>query len=115
MTYDADFGVTLGAFWGHFGVTLGIDVDFDVNANLRHICAGLVGPKIENVLPTTARSKFLKGQGSHEGVRTGSKGAGRTIFWGHFGHFGVTFESVWVSVGDFRSVHGDFAMIVGSL
>ena len=23
LTYDADFGVTLDIFWGHFGVTLG--------------------------------------------------------------------------------------------
>ena len=30
-------------------------------------------------------------------------------------HFGVTLGSVWVSVGDFGSVDGDFAMIVGSL
>ena len=32
-----------------------------------------------------------------------------------WGHFGVTLGSVWVSVGDFGSVDGDFAMIVGSL
>ena len=76
---------------------------------------GLVGPKIENVLPTAARSKFLKRQGSRDGVRNGSKGANRTICWAHFGHFGVIWESVWVSVGDFWSVDGDFAMIVGSL
>ena len=43
--------------------------------------------------------------------------------WGHFevtlgsfwGHFGVTLGSVSMSVGDFRSVDGYFAMIVESL
>ena len=34
--------------------------------SVKHICAGLVEPKIENVLPTAARSKFLKGQNGHE-------------------------------------------------
>ena len=29
------------------------------------ICVGLVGPTIENVLPTAARSKFLRGQNGH--------------------------------------------------
>ena len=71
-----------------------------------------MGPKIENVLPTAALSKFLKRQGSRGGVRTGSNGAARAVFWGHFG---VTLGSVRVSVGDFGSVDGDFAMIVGSL
>ena len=64
------------------------------------------------MLPTAARSKILKGQGSRGGVRTGSNGAARTVFWDHFG---VTLGSVRVSVGDFGSVDGDFAMIAGSL
>ena len=42
--------------------------------------------------------------------------------WGHFevilgsvlGHFRVTLGSVWVSVGDFGSLDGRFAMIVES-
>ena len=34
------------------------------------------------------------------------------LFWGHFG---ISLGSVWVSVGDFGSVDGYFAMIVESL
>ena len=74
-----------------------------------------MGPKIENVLPTAALSKFLKGQGSRGGVKTGCKGASRTTLRSLWGHFGVILGSVSISVGDFGSVDGYFAMIVESL
>ena len=74
-----------------------------------------MGPKIENVLPTAALSKFLKGQGSRGGVKTGSNGASRSTLRSLWGHFGVILGSVSISVGDFGSIDGYFAMIVESL
>ena len=83
------------------------------------ICVGLVRPKIENVLPTAARSKFLKGQSGREdsteelessepdhfGVTLGS-------LRGHFrymrvtlGDFGITLTSLW---SQFRYMKGRF-------
>ena len=56
--------VTLGSIWGHLGVTLGsclayggtlepylsqFDVEKSEMASVMGICAGLVGPKSENV------------------------------------------------------------------
>ena len=39
-------GVTLGAFRGHFEVTLGISTsNFMCDACVMHTCTGLVGPK----------------------------------------------------------------------
>ena len=50
----------------------------------------------------------MKGQDSHEGIRETNNGA-RT------GDFGISLGSVWVSVSDFGSLEGHFAMIVESL
>ena len=54
------------------------------------------------------------------GVTLGALAAYGGAFWGHFevilgsvwGQFGVSLGSVWVSVGDFGSLDGHFAMIV---
>ena len=51
------FGVILG-LWGWLWVTFG-SIWHRIGQMMR-ICAGLVGPKIENVHGTAARSKFLK-------------------------------------------------------
>ena len=59
-------GVTLKAFWGNFGVILGLrGWLWDTFGSLGHhigqmmrICAGLVGPKSENVHATAATSGF---------------------------------------------------------
>ena len=59
-------GVTLKAFWGNFGVILGLrGWLWDTFGSLGHhigqmmrICAGLVGPKSEKVHATAATSEF---------------------------------------------------------
>ena len=86
---------TLGSLWGHFGVTLGIETSNGTcNASVRCICVGLVGPKIENVLPTAARSKFLKGQSGHEDPTEELQVSEPDHFWVTLGafwcHLGIT-------------------------
>ena len=89
-------GVTCGSLWDHLG-------------HMMRIRAGLRGLKIEKVLPTAARSKFLKGQYGHETARESLQLCEPDRFLGHFGitlhrlgllwdHFGsmrVTMESFW--------------------
>ena len=70
------------------------------------MCAGLVGPKIENMHATAARSKFLKGQ---KGGLLGNTLSGPAVWdpirghlgvtlptlgslWDHFGHINVSLE-----------------------
>ena len=43
---------------------------------------GLEGLKTENVEKVLVFKAFLRGQGSHEEVKTGSKQAGRTVWEG---------------------------------
>ena len=62
------------------------------------ICAGLVGPKIENMHATAARSRFLKGQMRGDVVRQqkyGSLGPNPGSLWSHFGVSLPTLESLW--------------------
>ena len=71
-----DTRVALGSIWGHLGVTLGSSLayggtlepylkQFDVEkhemASVMGICAGLVGPKSENVKKTIVFKAFFEG------------------------------------------------------
>ena len=62
----------MGSFGGHFGIVLAyggiwepylsqFDVEKSEMASVMGICAGLVGPKSENVKNVMAFSAFLKG------------------------------------------------------
>ena len=99
-------GVTCGPLWDHFG-------------HMMRIHAGLIGLKIEKVLPTAARSKFLKGQ-SGDGYSTEELqlsepdhfGVTLGCLRGHFryvrvtsGDFGITLKSLW---SQFRYMKGRF-------
>merc|ERR1712185_542537 len=58
--------VTLGSLWGHPGGTLEphlrqFDVEKHEMASVMSICAGLVGPKSENVKKVLVFKAFLKG------------------------------------------------------
>ena len=54
--------VTLGAFRGHFEVTLSISTsNFMCDACVMHTCTGLVGPKREKVKKRLNFKLFLKG------------------------------------------------------
>ena len=64
--------VTCGSLWDHFG-------------HMMHIRAGLIGLKIEKVLPTAARSKFLKGQYGHETAKESLQPCAPDRFLGHYG------------------------------
>ena len=66
------FGIDLGSFGGHFGVIFGIwgtlklylsqfDVEKLEMASVMGICAGLLGPKSENVEKVLVFKAFLKG------------------------------------------------------
>ena len=59
--------VTLGAFRGHFEVTLSISTsNFMCDACVMHTRTGLVGPKSGNVEKVIVFKAFLEGQGSRE-------------------------------------------------
>ena len=54
--------VTLGAFRGHFEVTLSISTsNFMCDACVMHTCTGLVGPKRGKVKKLLVFKAFLKG------------------------------------------------------
>ena len=69
-------GGHLGSFWGHFGGTLEpylreFDVEKHEMASVIGICAGLVGPKSENVEKLAVFKAFF------EGVKTGRRTPGK--------------------------------------
>ena len=54
--------VTLGAFRGHFEVTLSISTsNFMCDACVMHTCTGSVGPKRGNIKKLCVFKAFLKG------------------------------------------------------
>ena len=69
---------------------------------------GLVGPKIENVLPTAARSKFFKGQSGHEHPTEELQPSGPD-------HFRVTLGSLSVYEGDSGRLWDHLGIIVESV
>ena len=67
---------------------------------MMHICAGLVGTKIENVHTTAARSKFLKNPPNERDLDP----AGWDPIRGHFGVILPTLELVWEHFGYIKVV-----------
>ena len=63
--YGVNWEVTLASFLAYGGALepylRQVDVERHEMASMMGIYAGLVGPKSENVFPTTARSTFLEG------------------------------------------------------
>ncbi len=97
------FGVTLeqfGVTLEHFGFHCGSRWAYRRRmAGVMHIGAGLVGLQIENVHATAARSKFKTGRRTPTVQRSSRSGPLWGRFWGHFGHFGMTFRPLWVYDG----------------
>ena len=81
--------VTLGAFRGHFEVTLSISTsNFMCDACVMHTCTGLVGPKTGKVKKVLVFKAFLKGQGSPEypnGANNPPRNTTRGPLWSNFG------------------------------
>ena len=117
----------MGTLWLHFGVTLG-----PLWAYGRRM-AGMMGVVASLMVPLSApnglisskytfcRRFLLVTEGPDDANRTNSP-ASRLTLRSLWGHFGVTLGSFWghlgavsISVGDFGSVDGYFAMIVESL
>ena len=102
-------GITLGSFLAYGGILKPYLSQFDVEklemASVMCICGSLVGPKSGNVEKVLVFKACLKGQGSHEGVKTGCNGASRSTFWSLWGRF-LVYE------GDFGSLWDDFGTTV---
>ena len=120
--------VTLGAFRGHFEVTLSTSTsNFMCDACVMHTCTGLVGPKTGKVKKLVVFKAFLEGQRSKKHLQKTNSSpapAGGGCLWGHFGgtlgslwvysngsvslydHFGVIVESLWMCEGRFsKNIH----------
>ena len=59
------------------------------------ICAGLMGPKTENVEKVLVLKLFLKGQDGHDYAKTANNSPSRRVSGPFWGHFGVTLGSFW--------------------
>ena len=87
--------VTLGAFQGHFEVTLGVSTsNFMCDACVMHTCTGLVGPKSGKVKKLLVFKAFLKGSKEPRGIWS-------RLQLSEPSHFGFTLEQLLVYSGDF--------------
>ena len=99
-------GLTLGSFLV-YGVTLDpyltqFDVEKLEMASVMGICAGLVGPKSENVEKVLFFNGFLRCQEGREDASRTNDRAARSTFWSLWGRFLVyegDFGSLWDHFG----------------
>ena len=83
--------MTLGAFRGHFEVTLGISTsNFMCDACVMHTCTGLVGPKSGNVEKPLVFVCFFEVSIGLETANRTNDGAIRSTLGSLWSHSGVT-------------------------
>ena len=101
--------VTLGAFRGHFEVTLSISTsNFMCDACVMHTCTGLVGPKSGKVKKLLVFKAFLKRSKAPGGSQECKEAAGPDHFW-------VTLEVLWSNFWYLRVTLGHYRITLGSL
>ena len=78
--------VTLGAFRGHFEVTLSMSTsNFMCDACVMHTCTGLVGPKTGKVKKLLVFKAFLNGSKGARVRQPNEQASEKWRFWGILG------------------------------
>ena len=99
--------VTLGAFRGHFEVTLGVSTsNFMCDACVMHTCTGLVGPKTGKVKKRLVFKSFLNGSKGARRRQPNEQLSEPSNFLvtleplsGHFGHLRVPLGHLMITLG----------------
>ena len=103
LVYEGDFGVTLGAFWGHLGSLWAYRhrAAHVMQVSCVHVRAWWCGKLRMCSLLTAARSKFVMGQGGHgdsteelESAEPDQPGVPLRSLWNHFRYKSVDLESL---------------------